>query len=71
MPSFRPHEVEPAIWRFLQFNPLLVTIDQARRSLLWHQSLDFGALGYIYGCAAVSLCIGYFIFSVSAPSSPK
>lgn len=64
---YAPAKIPPEIWAILRFNPLLQAIAEARKVLLWHQALDFGALGYAYACAALSLLIGYTLFARLRP----
>jgi lipopolysaccharide transport system permease protein len=61
-----PH---PRIWAFLQYNPLLVIIDEARKLVLWHgyTQLDYGAIGYVYLVAALTVSAGYILFSILRP----
>jgi lipopolysaccharide transport system permease protein len=55
------------IWAFLKYNPLLWIFEEARKIVLWHTPLDYGALGYVYLCAFVTVALGYTLFSILRP----
>lgn len=55
------------IWSFLKYNPLLWIFEEARKIVLWHTPLDYGALGYVYLCAFVTVALGYTLFSILRP----
>lgn len=57
----------PRIWFWLKYNPLLWIFDEARKIVLWHTPLDYGALGYVYFCAFVTVALGYTLFSILRP----
>lgn len=44
----------PWLWQVLKWNPLLHTVDLARRSLLWDQPVTTGPLIYIW-CAGIAM----------------
>lgn len=64
---YAPKKIPPEIWSFLQYNPLLLIVDEARRLLLWQLPLDFGALAYIYAFALFSVALGYTLFALLRP----
>lgn len=52
----------PGIWSWLQFNPVLLSIDSSRRVLLWGSSPDAWHLGWAWLCG-LALCLGgYAVF---------
>ena len=52
----------------LRFNPLLQAIDLARGPALWHQSVNFKHLGYLY-VAGFAVCIlGHWLFRRLKPA---
>jgi ABC-type polysaccharide/polyol phosphate export permease len=57
----------PRIWAWLKYNPLLWIFQEARKIVLWHTPLDYGALGYVYLCAFVTVALGYALFSILRP----
>jgi lipopolysaccharide transport system permease protein len=57
----------PHIWAWLKYNPLLWIFEEARKIVLWHTPLDYGALGYVYLCAFVTVALGYTLFSILRP----
>jgi lipopolysaccharide transport system permease protein len=62
-----PGKVDAGILAWLQYNPLLVIIHEARKLVLWHAPLDFGAIGYAYAFAAITVTLGYLLFSALRP----
>ncbi len=60
--------VPPAIWAFLRFNPLLLSIELARDSLLWHRDPNLVHLGYTWFTSLVALAVGYWIFQKLRPA---
>lgn len=66
-PFYSPAKIPPGIWAFLQYNPMLVIIDEARRLVLWQTPLDYGAIGYVYVFAIVTVAIGYTLFHLLRP----
>ena len=59
--------VHSRIWSFLKYNPLLWIFEEARKIVLWHTPPDYGALGYVYLCAFVTVALGYILFSILRP----
>ena len=57
----------PHIWAWLKYNPLLWIFEEARKIVLWHTPLDYGALAYVYLCAFVTVALGYTLFSILRP----
>jgi lipopolysaccharide transport system permease protein len=57
----------PHFWAWLKYNPLLWIFEEARKIVLWHTPLDYGALGYVYLCAFVTVALGYTLFSILRP----
>ena len=57
----------PTLWVLMKYNPLLLLIDEARKLVLWHAPLDYGALGYVYLSAFVTVALGYTLFSILRP----
>lgn len=54
--------IPPAIMQYLRFNPVLHAVEQARGILLWHHTLDWGVMGYLYLWGIGSLAGGFFVF---------
>jgi lipopolysaccharide transport system permease protein len=64
---YSPSRVPPGIWAVLRYNPILVIMDEARKLVLWHMRPDYGPLAYAYGLAALTLALGYAVFSILRP----
>lgn len=56
------HQVPPAVYAFLRFNPLLLVIQEARSTTFWGQPLNFTHLGYLYGCGIAVYLLGASVF---------
>jgi lipopolysaccharide transport system permease protein len=55
-------QATPLAWDILKFNPLLQIVDLARHVLLWHESMPWMRLGYVYVVAFAVLLAGGFCF---------
>lgn len=64
---YSPASVPAPIYAVLRLNPLLQTVDQARRIVLWHLPPDYGAIGYAYGAGFVIFGLGYAVFEILRP----
>jgi lipopolysaccharide transport system permease protein len=64
---YAPPRSDPLIWAFLKFNPLLHVIEEARKLVLWHEPLNWTAVGYIYLVALLVVGIGYLLFALLRP----
>mgnify|MGYP005858310993 CR=1 FL=1 len=58
----------PAIWAWLQWNPVLHAIDLSRQALLWHTPPDLPALSYLWLCGLALYFLGYTVFSRVRPA---
>lgn len=47
----------------LKFNPLAHIVEQARRTVLWHEPLQLEPVIYIYLTATAMLLFGFFVFN--------
>ncbi|GAB5560367.1 MAG: ABC transporter permease [Synoicihabitans sp.] len=65
---FPASAIPPAIWTFLKFNPLLLAIELARDSLLWHRDPNLVHLGYVWITSLLVLALGYWIFQKLRPA---
>lgn len=54
----------PENFEVLRFNPLLQIVDLARRTVLSHEPLDLGWLGYVYLVAGCVFAVGAVFFSL-------
>lgn len=55
-------EAFPAIWTFLQWNPVLHVIEESRHAMLWGTPVDYGYLGLSYGIALGVFLLGFATF---------
>jgi lipopolysaccharide transport system permease protein len=58
----------PVLWDVLKWNPLLHTVDLARRALLWHQPIDVLTLGYTWAAGLALLLLGGWFFKKTQPA---
>jgi lipopolysaccharide transport system permease protein len=66
---FYPVERIPAaVWQFLRFNPLLLTVDMARNAVLWDHSPNFKHLAYVYVVGLIMCYVGHHVFRKLKPA---
>ena len=53
----------PGIWKFLQWNPLLQTIDSLRQVTLWGGELDWWKVGYAWVFGVIVFLSGAWFFN--------
>ena len=58
----------PLLWSILKWNPLLHTIEQARRALLWNMPVDWLAVGYTWGVGLGMFFAGAWFFRKLQPA---
>jgi lipopolysaccharide transport system permease protein len=54
----------PTALQWLRFNPLLVIVDLARQSVLWHQAVPMNKLIFVYGFGVVVFVAGAVFFAL-------
>lgn len=54
----------PALWKVLQYNPLLQIVDLARHTVLWHEPMSFGTLTFVYAVAGAVFASGAVFFAL-------
>lgn len=60
---FYPMSKVPAALRpWVEYNPIAILIEQARRILLWGQPIEWGPWGVACGAGLVVFFLGYFVF---------
>jgi lipopolysaccharide transport system permease protein len=67
-PAFKIQEQSHALWSVLKWNPLLQTVDLARKALLWQQPVDPVRLGYTWAAGAAVFFIGAWTFQKLKPA---
>lgn len=60
--------IPAAAWVFMRFNPVLIAVELARNTVLWHEPIRLTHLGYLYGVALVSCYAGYAVFRRLKPA---
>lgn len=68
---YPPQLIESAsgwVWSILQWNPVLLAVDMARRALLWDMGLSVDKLIYLYVLALLIFVVGYALFMVLRPA---
>jgi lipopolysaccharide transport system permease protein len=58
----------PGIWKFLQWNPLLQTIDSLRQVTLWGGDLDWWKVGYAWVFGVIVFLGGAWFFNRLRPA---
>ena len=58
----------PGIWKFLQWNPLLQTIDSLRQVTLWGGELDWWKVGYAWVFGVIVFLGGAWFFNRLRPA---
>ena len=58
----------PAIWKFLQWNPLLQVIDGLRQVVLWGGQPEWTSIGYTWIFGFVVLFTGSWFFNRLRPA---
>lgn len=59
---YSAHKIPAVAWSVLRFNPVLLTIEQARDAVLWHRALNPGDLVYLYACGVIVCYVGHASF---------
>ena len=68
---FAPQALPPALWAVLKWNPLLQTIDLARRAVLWHQPVSLPHLAYTWLAGLAVFFTGIWFFRATRRSFPE
>lgn len=58
----------PTIWTWLQWNPILHSIDLSRKTLLWGAPADTVSLLYLWCCGFAAYLFGYAVFKTLRPT---
>ena len=64
----KAEKAAPGIWKFLQWNPLLQTIDSLRQVTLWGGELDWWKVGYAWVFGIVVFVCGAWFFNRLRPA---
>jgi len=59
---YPPSKLPPAAWKYLRFNPVLLGVEQARSTLLWHQPLNQNHLAFLYLSGVAVFALGHAVF---------
>jgi lipopolysaccharide transport system permease protein len=68
---FAPQALPAAAWAVLKWNPLLHTIDLARRSALWHQPPSLPHLAYTWLAGGALFLLGAWVFRRTRHAFPE
>ena len=60
--------IDPALYRFLKWNPLLHSVNLARDVLLWEQPMNLARLGYTYVAGIAVFLLGRWLFGRLQPA---
>jgi lipopolysaccharide transport system permease protein len=64
----KAEQTAPAIWQFLQWNPILHTVDNLRQIMLWGGELNWNFVLYSYAFGATMLWGGAWFFDRLRPA---
>jgi len=67
-PVSKIHEQSPLLWNILKWNPLLQTVDLARRALLWDTGMDLRRLAYVWVAGVLVFLGGAWFFKKLQPA---
>lgn len=56
------------VWAIFRFNPLLLAVELARTTVMWHGSINPTHMIYLYVSGAISSVAGYWVFRKTAPA---
>jgi lipopolysaccharide transport system permease protein len=59
---YSAQRIPAPMWRFLRFNPLLLTIELARDVTLWDRPVSWKLLIYLYISGALTCYAGFVVF---------
>lgn len=62
------HKIPPEVYSVLRFNPILQAVNLSREVVLWHQPMDWTALGYLWLVGALFYLVGSFVFARLKPA---
>lgn len=65
---FSSRKIPPGIWHVLRFNPLLLSIEEARNAVLWNHPVNFNHLAYVYAFSFVACWAGFVVFRRLKPA---
>ena len=65
---FPSTSLPPAVWMVLRFNPLLIAVDLARGTVMWHLPVNFIHLAYLYAVSIGFCLVSYWFFRKTAPA---
>jgi ABC-type polysaccharide/polyol phosphate export permease len=65
---YTPNMIPETLWGLLKYNPLLHIVNQARATLLWHQSIDWIWYSYSLGFGICVLALGILSFKKLKPA---
>jgi lipopolysaccharide transport system permease protein len=61
-------QIPPTAWAILKFNPILLAVELARDSLMWHHAINLNHLGYLWVIGIGGGVGGYWCFRRLAPA---
>lgn len=61
-------KIPEAAWAVMRFNPILLAIELARDAVLWHETLNYTHLAYLYAFGAAACSAGYAVFRRLKPA---
>lgn len=60
--------IPESVWIFLRFNPVLIGINLARETLLWHSTINTTHLAYLYFSGIATCYLGHAVFRRLKPA---
>ena len=68
MSEDKAEKTAPAVWQFLQWNPLLQIIDSLRQVILWNGNPNWMLIGYAWLFGLFTLLFGAWFFNRLRPA---
>ncbi|MCB1103894.1 MAG: ABC transporter permease [Cephaloticoccus sp.] len=65
---FSATKIPDALWTFMRFNPVLLSIESARNTALWAQPMNYHHLIYLYGIGLLTCILGHTAFKRMRPA---
>ncbi len=61
-------KIPHSVWQILRFNPLLLSVTEARNAVLWNQPVNLLHVGYLYVVGFAACYFGHMIFRRLKPA---
>lgn len=65
---FPSSTMSPAVWAVMRFNPLLLAVEMARDTVMWHQPVNLVHFGYLVFISLLTCILGHWCFRKMSPA---